>query len=189
MSESSENSKGSKRIIDLSKQTANEFYALDEAAKSTVQVTEKDFPERRFPMKFNPKTYKYDWEEGEIRNFYEDPENIPRTIFCREINVDETDGWGMFGYTPGYIYVEKKRYEGSKTYADEAASFGLSMGFDPKTGLGVMNHFDYFPRYKFEYQLIKKSDQPEIYSIMKDIFNKKGFAENSVNKPQLGTGE
>jgi len=189
MSESSGDNKGSKRPIDLSKQTANEFYALGEAEKSTVKLAERDFSERRFPMKYNPKTYKYDWKENEIRNFYEDPENISRTIFCREINVDETDGWGMFGYTPGYIYVEKKRYEGSKTFADEATSFGLSMGFDQKTGLGVMNHFDYFPKYKFEYQLIRKSDQPEIFAIMKDIFNKKGFADKPANRPQLGNGE
>ena len=94
----------------------------------------------------------------------------------------------MSGYEPGFIYIEGVRYKCASTLADEAATLGLSMATDPGTGLGVMNHFDYFPRHKFDYQLIKKSDYPEVFSIMTDIFTKKNLGDTIAASSHLLPG-
>lgn len=178
--------------VDISDQLINELEALTDAEKTTVKLTERDFPKREFPTKWNPNPdiwYEKEWNEKEIRHFYEDPENVRRTIFCKSINVDETDDWGMFGYTPGFIYIEELNYKGAKTLADKATSLGLSIVVDPKTGLGVMNHFDYFPKHKFEYELIKKSKLPDLFKLMCDIFfHKKISDQEQGSGPLLESG-
>lgn len=180
----------------ISDQLIRELEALNEAEATTTIIGEKDFPERKFPIRYNPNSPKqlvsqrYEWDESEIRKFYEDPENVSRTIFCKQINVDELDDWGMFGYTPGFIYIEKKRYEGERTLADKAAGLGLSIAVDPKTGLGVMNHFDYFPKHKFNYQLIRQSEYPEVFKIMTDIFYKRRVEGSQIpDNPLLGSAK
>ena len=189
--------------VDISGQLIQELERLDETKAKTTKLTEKDFPKKEFPIRPDPnakgiqadngKWYYnwegYKWNEKEIREFYKDPENISRTIFCRKMNVDELDDWGMFGYEPGFIYIEEVRYKGEKTLADEAASLGLSVAVDPKTGLGVMNHFDYFPKMKFDYQLIRKSEYPEVFEIMCDIFSHKRIGnQGQESSPLLGSG-
>lgn len=170
---------GEKRAVDISGQFITELNAIDEASKITKTITEKEFKERKFPLRYNPNSLsewehqKYEWSEGEIRKFYEDPENVSRTIYCPSVNVDDTDDWGIFGTTEAFIYIEKLNYKGNKTLADQASSLGLSIKIDPKTGLGVLGHGDYFPRHKFECCKIKKSEYPEIFTLMCDIFTKK----------------
>jgi hypothetical protein len=94
-------------------------------------------------------------------------------VYCPQINVDLTDDWGMFGFEPGFILIKKVNYKGSRTLADKAAGLGLSMAVDPKSGLGVVAHYDYFPRRKFEHQIIRKSDYKGLFSVMSDIFTRK----------------
>lgn len=185
-----------KTLVDMSAQMIEELNALSDAVASTSNIAEKKFKERKFPIRYNPKSkaklesQKYEWNEDEIRKFYEDPENVSRTVYCKSVNVDELDDLGKFGYTPGFIYIEKKRYEGNKTLADQASSVGLSIGVDPGTGLGVMNHFDYFPKHKFDYQLIRQTEYPEVFAIMCDIFTKKKMGDSQKkNTLLLGRGK
>lgn len=183
-----------KRVpVDISEQLITELDALLEAEARTVILTEKDFPERKFPIRWNPNKeiwYERVWDEGEVRKFYEDPENISRTIYCKEVNVDELDDWGMFGYTPGFVYIEKVNYKGSRTLADKAASLGLVVAVDPKSGLGIMNHFDYFPKHKFDYTLIRRENDPKLYALMCDIFRvRKLEGERVDNNPLLKSGK
>ncbi len=150
-------------LKNLGQQFLNELNAISETEKETREIVEKDFPDRKFPL-----------GQGEeiIRKFYEDESNISRTIFCPEINVDEIDDWGMFGYTPGFIYIESKRYEGSRTLADEASLLGLSTATSP-SGISLISHFDYFPKYEFNYQLIRKSHYPADFEILLKMFGVK----------------
>lgn len=171
-----------KKLVNISAQLIEELDALSEAVKVTTNITEKKFKETKFPLRFNDKTHRYEWDDKEIRKFYEDSENASRTIYCREVNVDETDNWGLFGYTPGFLYIERKKYEGVKTLNDQASSVGLSIGVDPKTGLGVMNHFDFFPKHKYGYQMIRRTEYPELFNLMCAIFTKRKIG----NTKQLG---
>jgi hypothetical protein len=176
-------------FIDISDQLINELNALDRAEASVVKIDEKKFPKRKMPIKYNPDTCGFDWKEEDIRKFFEDPENVSRTIFCNKVNSDLLDDWGIFGYTPGFIFIEEKNYNGNKTLADRAASTGLSIAVDPKTGLGVMSHFDYFPKHKFEYEVIRQKFDPKLFALMADIFTKRRIeSERSNSVPRLGTG-
>ena len=176
--------------VDVSQQLIDQLDAISDAKESTTILSENDFPERKFPIRYNPKSTKtwvfekYEWDEKEIRKFYEDPENIARTVYCPEVNFDQLDDWGMFGFTPSFIYIEKSNYKGRKTLADEAAVLGLSVIKDPKTGLSAIPHFDYFPKMKYNYQLIKKSEYPQVFKIMCDIFSR-GKLGTETEKPLL----
>jgi hypothetical protein len=180
--------------VDVSQQFIDQLDAISDAEKSTTILSEKDFPERKFPIRYNPKkvdkwgTGTHEWDEKEIKQFYEDPENLARTLYCPQVNIDELDDWGMFGFTPGFIYIEKRNYKGQRTLADKAAGFGLSVAKDHKTGLSVIPHFDYFPKHKYDYQLIRLSEYPAVFKIMCDIFSKKKI-ETSVEKPLLNDGQ
>ncbi len=148
-----------------------ELNALSQAGQEICAVVEENFKEIKFPLKNDV------WSKNEVMKFFEDTSNIHRTIFCKEVNVDEIDDWGMFGYEPDFIFIEKKNYEGARTLADQASLFGLSIARDPKTGLGLMNHFDYFPRHKFEYRVIKRSHDRELFDLLCEIFTKKHLGE------------
>jgi len=179
--------------VDASQQLIDQLDAISDAEKSTTILSEKNFPEKKFPIRYNPNSKKvfvweqYEWNEDEIRKFYEDPENVARTLYCPKVNIDETDDWGMFGYTPSFIYIEKRNYKEQRTLADKAAGLGLSVIKDPKTGLSVMPHFDYFPKHKYDYQLIRQSEYPEVFKIMCDIFSKRKI-ETNAKKPLLNSG-
>lgn len=181
-----------KKPVDISAQMIEELNVLSDTVASTTNIAERKFKERKFPIRYNPESKarfvsdRYEWNEEEIRKFYEDPENAARTVYCKQMNVDETDDWGMFGYTPGFVYIEKKNYESAKTLADQVSAVGLSIGVDPKTGLGLMKHFDYFPRHKFGYQSIRRTEYPEVFDLMCDIFTKKEIQDSSkANAPLL----
>jgi hypothetical protein len=174
-----------KRFVDISGQFINELDTLSDAIKSTTVISEKEFKERKFPIKFNYETHNWEWNEDEVRKFYEDPENVSRTIYCKKLNVDETDDWGMSGFTPGFIFLEKINYKGSKTLADHASSVGLSIGTDPKTGLGIMNHFDYFPKNKFDYRMIRKDGERRLFEVMCDIFTKRKIESSPRDNTRL----
>ncbi len=167
--------------MDWPDQLIKQLDALNEAELST-RVIEKKIKERKFPLRWNNELKLYEWSEGEIKDFYDDPENIRRTIYCQSVNIDETDGWGMFGYTPGFIYIERRNYKGSKTFADRFSALGLSVGVEPITGLSIMSHFDYFPRQKFDYRIIKKTENPEIFAVMCNVFNNKIKSDLSDGK-------
>lgn len=165
--------------IDVSQQFIKEIELIDEAKAKTVEFNERDFPERKFPIRYNKGTKRWEWEEEEVRRFYEDPDNVSRTIYCPRVNNDETDDWGMFGYGPGFTFIEKATYKGERSFADQAALLGLSIVVDPKTGLGVMPHNDYFPKNKFERQLIRRYDRPALFGLLCDIFTKRAITSHS----------
>lgn len=180
-----------RKPVNISEQFIDDLRRLSDAEATTQVLDEKDFPEIKFPIRYNPDKkigYRRVWNEDEVRKFYENPENVRRTIYCRNINVDELDDWGMFGYTPGFIFIEKSRYKGIRTPADRAASVGLSIAVDRQTGLGVMNHFDFFPKYKFEYVLVKKDSDRKLFELMCDIFSVKKMGESGQKSPLLGSG-
>lgn len=176
-----------RRFINYSEQLIHQLETMEEVLNSTNESSERNFDERKFPIKYNLIKGKCGWNEQEVRQFYSDPENLVRTIYCKNINVDETDDWGMFGFTPGFIYIEGKKYEGNKTLADQAASLGLSVATDPSIGLGLMNHFDYFPKHKYDYQLIRKSDYPEMFELICEIVIKRKLG-NSGSDYSLQSG-
>jgi hypothetical protein len=174
--------------VDVSQQLIDQLNIISDTEASTTILSENDFPETKFPIRYNYETKEYEWNEDEIKKFCVDPENIERTIYCPKVNVDETDDWGMFGFIPGFIYIEKRNYKGQKTLADKAAGLGLSVIKDPKTGLSIIPHFDYFPRHKYDYQLIRQSEYPEVFKIMCDIFSRKKI-ETKSEKPLLNSGQ
>lgn len=173
-----------KKPVDISQQVINELEAIDEADKATIEIKEKDIDERHFPLRWNEEKRDYEWDEEEVRAFYEDPANVSRTVYCPEVNVDLLDDWGMFGFEPGFIFIEKVNYKGSVTLADKAASLGLSMAVDPKTGLGVISHYDYFPKRKFDHQIIRKSDYHGLFNVLGDIFTRKRLRDGG-DQPKM----
>jgi hypothetical protein len=167
-----------KELVDTSESLIAELEQLREAEMKRVVLEDSNLQKKEFPdVKIE------DWRE-QIEEFYADPENISRTIVCPNINNDLTDDWGMFGYGPGFIYVTGQNYTGETTINDRRSSLGLSIATDPKTGLGFMKHFDDFPRKKYSQRIIQKHDEPELFKLMCDIFNKKSL-ETSNQKPSL----
>jgi len=176
---------GDRKVVDLSGIILRDLDALEKTEKIVRRFREFRFPEIKFPVNvWRPEKREWEGHEDEIRRFYEDPKNIERTIFCPKINNDETDDWGMFGFGPGFIFVESRNYRGRKTLTDRMASAGLSLVVDPKTGLGVMPHYDYFPKNKLKHILIRKYDASDLFNLMVDIFSKKRL-EDKGSPPAL----
>lgn len=97
------------------------------------------------------------------------PDVLRRLIYCPQINVDMTDSWGMFGYEPGFILIRGLRYSGVRTLADKAALSGYSTGTRVRVrGIEIpqISHFDYFPRHKFQYDLITPRYLPRFYDFL-----------------------
>jgi hypothetical protein len=189
MSEDNKDTKEPRVPVNISDQLINDLNALSQAEATMTKIGERDFSKRKMPIKYNTWTCQFEWKEEDIRKFFEDPENVSRTIFCNEINVDMLDDYGAFGYTPGFIFIEEKRYNGNQTLTDRMASAGLSIAVDPKTGLGIMQHFDYFPRNKLEYETVRRRHDPKLFALMADIFTKRRIESGGDNSiPRLGTG-
>lgn len=120
--------------------------------------------------------------EEVLREFFT-PENIQRLIYCPQINNDELDGWGMFGYAPGYIFVIGREYEGERSLNDRAMLSGSSFkNVKTKTGKEVLtiSHYDYFPQMKFSKQLITMARAPKTFFFLRELLE-------GVKKDDLST--
>lgn len=100
-------------------------------------------------------------------------EVIQRLAYCPQINRDETDDWGMFGYEPGYIFVCGTNYEGTRNFNDLAALSGKTGSDKLKTASGVeiyaVPHFDFFPRKKFTTQKVTAERTPRTFAFLRHL--------------------
>lgn len=126
------------------------------------------------PYKWNPK-----WGPREIN-----PENAPspeqlfaflentpgaydRLIYCPSINNDPTDGWGMFGYSRGFIFVNGLRYNHDATLSDMYFANNLGILETPSgRPVRTINHYDFFPRHKLWTQEITERTAPETFAFL-----------------------
>lgn len=152
------------------------------AREQTVAIVENDIQPRELPGTWNPELRKRVWEEDEVRKFYQDPDNWHRTLFCPKINNDLTDGWGMFGYAPGYIFIRGSRYPGARSIADESMLLATSYAIDEDTGMGLLPHFDSFPYKKLNFDLITKTEDPKLFDLMCDMVAKKLTPESHASQ-------
>lgn len=130
---------------------------------------EKEFPEKTLPFRTNPDTRKHEWDDNNLKEFLNDPENIARIIYCPKFDMDVIDSSGLLGYEELFIFITKKNYIGTESLADEAALKGLSIKIDPDKGFGIISSFDLFPRNKFDYEMIGSVDSPEAFKAMSNI--------------------
>lgn len=109
--------------------------------------------------------------EEELKEFFT-PDVIQRLVYCSQINRDMTDDQGMFGYEPGYIFVNSRKYEGAQTLADEGMLKAKTIGMI-KTASGaeliIFPHYDYFPRHKFSTQLITAERTPKTFAFLRHL--------------------
>jgi len=169
-----------------SEQFLRELEATLQAESAMEKYEEREFSDKDFPLNWSQMNGKEEWSKKDLENFYEDPANRSRTIFSPNMNNDVTDDWGMFGYGPGFIYISGRTYEGSKTLADKAALLGQSLIIDPKTGLGILKHNDYFPKDKYKSVLIRRYEFPRVFDTMCEIFARRKFeAQKGRDRPRL----
>lgn len=111
--------------------------------------------------------------EEELKEFFT-PENIQRLIYCPQINIDELDGWGMFGYEPGYIFINKRHYEGIRNLNDQLMFEG-KRGDTKSTRSGhkilTISHYDHFPQGKFAKQLLTLSRTPKTFAFLRKLLD------------------
>lgn len=156
----------------------------DSGATHDNQEREFDFPYLKIPNGFpddEPDRYaiSYVWNNEPTTEtldtfFKERPEATERLIYCPQINVDETDGWGMFGYEPGYLFLVSKLYTGKRTLADETFLRNvMSNPLETPSGITIMqlSHYDFFPVHKYRAQVLKASDTPSTYAYIKRMLN------------------
>lgn len=101
----------------------------------------------RFPESEDPEV---------VRAFLTREVMASRLLFCPSINNDMTDDWGMFGYSPGFIFLSARIKDFETTPATELWERGqidavIEIG---GTLLRAIPHFDFFPKGMFEYSLI-----------------------------------
>ena len=113
--------------------------------------------------------------EETLDTFFKDhPEATDRLLYCPEVNVDELDSWGMFGYEPGYIFIVSRIYEGNKNLADKVF-LPTAMGnpLETPSGITIMQypHYDFFPVHKYRTQILKESDTPRTYAYINRMLN------------------
>ncbi len=110
--------------------------------------------------------------EEVLREFFT-PEVIQRLAYCPQINRDETDDWGMFGYEPGYIFVCGTAYEGARSFNDQAVLMGKRGDDKIKTASGVeiyvIPHYDFFPRHKFINQKVTAERTPKTFAFLRHL--------------------
>ncbi len=134
--------------------------------------------EQEVPYKWNPK-----WGARVI-----DPENAPtptqllafleetpgaydRLIYCPQINNDHTDGWGMFGYSRGFIFVNGVRYAENHTLSDIHFMDNIDAPSTPSgRRLPTISHYDFFPRNKLYTQEITERTAPEAFAFLVQLY-------------------
>lgn len=80
-----------------------------------------------------------------------------RLIYCPEINNDLTDGWGMFGFSRGFIFLIGKTHNETTTINEDMwqqakTTKGIEVGRHFMQGL---SHYGSFPISMFEYEIIR----------------------------------
>lgn len=115
--------------------------------------------------------------EEALENFFKKEVIEDRLIFCPKINSDLTDGWGMFGYLPGFIFIKKMNYTGSRCINDAIWLQGLTprLTFAEASEscpyeIAMLDHFDYFPRSKYSYSIITQKENERIFAFLKKKF-------------------
>jgi hypothetical protein len=131
----------------------------------------------------------------ELGAFFRDtPGAAERLIVCNQINVDLTDDWGMFGYEPGFLFVCGKNYTGASTFNDATFMTELAAGPSITTESGgsipVLNHYDSFPRTKFDAQFITPGRTPQTYAYITEHLDEilRPAEEIGGMAPQIAAG-
>lgn len=150
---------------------------------STQKEERNNQAEENFPefLKFPWDTYKNDLEkeptEEEMKKFFTPEVISQRMIFCPEINVDSTDDWGIFGYEPGFIFIQGAQNKGIHCLNDLAWAKGTSLKM-AGASIFILSHYDFFPRNKFSNVLITSSRHKKIYDFLKEELGKMPFLED-----------
>ena len=131
-------------------------------------------PERREPSKAVLTSLSGLLQNGsddDIRMVVTDQFVRKHLIYCPSINNDMTDGWGMFGYSRGFIYVARKRHNDTRTLNEDMWQQG-------KTGKGIevgrhimlgIPHYDFFPGSLFEHTVIRSEAETRQYHRLLEV--------------------
>jgi hypothetical protein len=174
-----------RRLFKKKSEPAHEL-ALPSEEKTETPIPPLYVPEMNGTF-LDPKTGKVINEERkvtekELKEFFTQG-NIKRLIYCPKINIDETDDLGMFGYEPGYIFVNKRNYMGEHNLADTMMFEGVgSEMLETKSEhkVQVLSHYDFFPKNKFEKQLLTPSRTPATFAFLRKLLD-------NVNPEDLST--
>ncbi|MEI8067402.1 MAG: hypothetical protein WCG91_00425 [Candidatus Shapirobacteria bacterium] len=119
----------------------------------------------------------------QLKEFFT-PEMISRLVYCPQINVDQTDNWGSYGYEPGYIFVNSSNYKGAQTFNDDEMLHAETFdSFTTKNGFNVLklvkDHYDFFPQAKFNTQIITAEKYPKTFIFLRNLLD--GVEPNDIS--------
>ena len=110
-------------------------------------------------------------EESLLRDFFAPEVVSERIILCPQINRDMSDGWGILGYNPGFIFVCGRAYAGERCFNDLFWRTNQSLDWDPITKLPILPHYDSWPRRKFHSQEITISHAPRTFDFLFELLH------------------
>ncbi len=111
--------------------------------------------------------------EEELRAFFTREVIETRLIACAQMNRDETDDWGIYGYEPGFIFIQKGEVfqRQPQTINEKEWASGRTLTLHETRGgynVPTMGHKDLFPRSAGELmvQEIRESNTPKTYKFL-----------------------
>jgi len=111
----------------------------------------------------------YTWvDDKAFEEFFRETVNVQRLLYCPSINVDLTDDMGMFGYEKGFIFIEATQREGLNCFNDQHFLQGQTLERLGK--IYRIRSYDYFPRGKYQHELVTETRQPFLYKWLKNRF-------------------
>lgn len=183
------------KLVPVSSDEIHEIIqTIDEYQQKGVKVLGTNLPFLKIPNGSKPENEINYWlteeneptSEEELRKFFTKDVIEERLIFCLKINRDLIDGWGMFGYEPGFIFICKRAAKRVSCLADIAWLQGrtLTKAEECNYNIALLPHFDYFPQASFIYQLVTASRTPKTFDFLKSLFKRLAKLESS-NLPKL----
>ncbi len=139
---------------------AKEFIAFLEALEDIpADVREKKQEEARERFRsLSSLSLPKERDDATLDAFFTPEVLAGRVLLCPKINVDLTDGWGMFGYEPGFIYIvgmeAAARWTTPKTLNEEAWVQGLTACMRPGLLCGSIPMYEDFPITMLAYELL-----------------------------------
>jgi len=117
-------------------------------------------------------------------------EFMNRVIACRHMG-DLIDSWGESPTRPAFIVIQKLKYPGIRTNADEAWIEGRSLRIIDDMPVPVIGHWHSFPLYKFDFDIIRDDSHPELYKALMEKISQGHHhtGEDRRNGPRLPSGK
>lgn len=143
--------------------------------ETSVSTPGKEVETPKMPHLEFPFNSKKEYSEAEVEAFFTDEILSERVLYIPTINRDLTDHFGMFGYEPGFVFIEginPQRGEEAKNLNEYAWLNGLSTK-ETNTPVHYMEHWDSFPYKKFDFTIITPGSHLPIYQKIYEFLVKK----------------